>query len=139
MGIRQIRYCDISGTEEGPGAEVDSHELHIDQMGVRIDLAAGEYRKLLQLLRPYIDAGRVEASTPPHLMGLPSAGVSRTRGAGVTGRGGPRLSAEERDQLVRWAADRDIPVPTNKKFKNAIIEQWRREHTPVESHTEQQV
>jgi hypothetical protein len=64
MGIRRIRYCDITGTAEGPGREVGAHELHIDQMRLQIDLAAGEYQKLLALLRPYIDAGRIEASAP---------------------------------------------------------------------------
>jgi hypothetical protein len=59
MGIRPIRYCDITGAEERPGQEVEAHELHIDQMRLQIDLAAGEYQKLLALLRPYIDAGRI--------------------------------------------------------------------------------
>ncbi|ODU03845.1 MAG: hypothetical protein ABS81_12580 [Pseudonocardia sp. SCN 72-86] len=31
MGIREIRYCDISGTED----EVETHELNIDQMHIR--------------------------------------------------------------------------------------------------------
>jgi hypothetical protein len=56
MGIRPIRYRDITGAEERPGQEVEAHELHIDQMRLQIDLAAGEYQKLLALLRPYIDA-----------------------------------------------------------------------------------
>ncbi|HEY1973725.1 MAG TPA: histone-like nucleoid-structuring protein Lsr2 [Pseudonocardia sp.] len=129
MGIRQIRYCDISGAEEGPGQDVEAHELHIDQMRLQIDLVAGEYQKLLALLRPYIDAGRVEASTPSHLTGLPSV---RAGGTTVTRRAGPRLSAEERDELVQWALDHNIPVPTNKKFKHAVIEQWQRERTPAE-------
>jgi hypothetical protein len=72
MGVRRIRYCDITGAEEGPGQEVEAHELDIDQMRLQIDLAEDEYQKLLVLLRPYIDAGRVEASTPAHLTGLPS-------------------------------------------------------------------
>jgi hypothetical protein len=59
MGIRPIRYCDITGAEERPGQEVEAHELHIDQMRLQIDLVAGEYQKRLALLRPYIDAGRL--------------------------------------------------------------------------------
>ncbi|MBN9733811.1 MULTISPECIES: histone-like nucleoid-structuring protein Lsr2 [unclassified Pseudonocardia] len=119
MGIRQIRYCDVSGVED----DVESHEIHIDQMRIEIDLAGAEYRKLLTALRPYVDAGRVEASAP----------------ASVPDRGGPRregerrpptrtgLSAAEREQVRQWAESQDLPVPANNRFKRSLIEQWRRE------------
>lgn len=122
MGIRQIRYCDITGTEDGPDHPVEPHELHIDQMRLDIDLAAGEYQKLLALLRPYIDAGRIEASTPTRT-DRRSATTHTNRS--VTS----RLTAEERDQLEHWAIAHDIPVPPNKRFKRAVIEQWKHELT----------
>ncbi len=52
MGTRQIRYCDLSGAEDG----VELHEVQIDQMRIEIDLAPKEYDKLLKLLQPYLDA-----------------------------------------------------------------------------------
>lgn len=117
MGVRQIRYCDVSGSEH----DVETHALNIDQMHVEIDLAAEEYRKLLQLLRPYLDAGRVEASMPD----LPSSGKSRrtTRPRGK--RGG--LSTDERAQLRQWAEEKGLHVPVNNRFKGSVIEQWRQE------------
>lgn len=113
MGVRQIRYCDISGTEH----DVESHQLHIDQMRIDIDLAGAEYRKLLELLRPYIDAGRVEAS-------LPGGNGS---GADSSSAGGPRLEAHERQQVRQWAEANDIEVPSNNRFKRAIVDRWREE------------
>lgn len=126
MGIRQIRYCDISGTEH----DVETHEINIDQMRVEIDLAADEYRKLLQLLRPYIDAGRIEASVPDV---LPPATKARrtTRPRGK--RGG--LSPQERAQLRQWAEEKGLPVPVNNRFKRTVIEQWRKETTSPSQHT----
>jgi len=108
MGVRQIRYCDISGVED----DVESHELHIDQMRIELDLAGTEYRKLLELLRPYLDAGRVEAALPD---GAGGRGVSRA----------PKLTVQERQQVRLWAETRGIEVPSNNRFKTALIEQWR--------------
>lgn len=115
MGLRHIRYCDISGTEH----DVETHELNIDQMRVEIDLAAEEYRKLLQLLRPYIDAGRIEASMPD----LPPPTTEQPRGKPGD------LSPQERAQLRQWAEEKGLPVPVNNRFKRTVIEQWRKETT----------
>ncbi|GAA1835287.1 hypothetical protein GCM10009836_12070 [Pseudonocardia ailaonensis] len=109
MGVRQIRYCDISGVEN----DVSSHELHIDQMRVELDLAGKEYEKLLVLLRPYLDAGRIEAALP--------------EGSGSRASRAPKLSLQERQQVRQWAEQRGIEVPSNNRFKTALIEQWREE------------
>lgn len=116
MGIREIRFCDITGSEQ----DVAPHELQIDQMHLEIDLAETEYRKLLETLAPYMEAGRVEASAPA------TASLPQRRPA--PGQGPPRkLTAGERAQLRRWADERDILVPANNRFKASLIEQWRRE------------
>jgi len=122
MGIRSIRYCDISGTEE----EVESHEINIDQMRVEIDLASSEYRKLLELLQPYIDAGRIEASAPGFAPPTPSTrrGRARTRSD---------LNAEERARLRQWAEERGIPVAANNRFKKSLVNQWRAETSTSET------
>ena len=109
MGIRQIKFCDISGLE----GDVETHELNIDQMHVEIDLAPGEHRKLLDLLQPYIQAGRVEASA--RNFATPPAKKAK----------GPRLTPAERDQLREWADANGIAVPANSRFKNSLIAQWR--------------
>lgn len=111
MGVREIRYCDISGTE----ADVESHELNIDQMHIQIDLAGPEYQKLLELLQPYIDAGRVEASVPAR---------SKSTGSRQAG-GSSSLSAEERSRLRKWAAEEGIPVAPSGRIRQAVVEQWR--------------
>ena len=126
MGIRQIRYCDISGTE----SDVEPHEIHIDQMRIEIDLAGSEYRRLLDALRPFLDAGRVEASLPD-TGGLPNrtaSGQGRQVGKRAPTRSG--LSAAERDELRQWAQGKGIPVPPNNRFKQSLIAEWRRETTP---------
>ncbi|WP_226351922.1 hypothetical protein [Pseudonocardia sp. ICBG601] len=61
MGVRTVRFCDITGVESD---DVVHHELQIDQMRIEIDLLDTEYERLLDVLRPFIDAGRVEASIP---------------------------------------------------------------------------
>jgi len=58
MGVRQIKFCDLSGVEKN----VQTHELQVDQMRIEIDLADPEYAKLLKLLQPYLDVGRIEAA-----------------------------------------------------------------------------
>ena len=123
MGIRSIRYCDVSGTED----EVDTHEINIDQMRIEIDLAASEYRKLLELLQPYIDAGRVEASALDFTAPTPAAGRR-------TGRARTRtdLSRDERVKLRQWAEEKGIPVAANNRFKMPIVEQWRAETSATE-------
>lgn len=124
MGIRQIRFCDITGTED----DVGSHELHVDQMRIAIDLADSEYRRLIEALQPFIDAGRVEAS-------VPDAGSLPDRALAPQSRHGRRvststgLSAAERDQLRQWAAARGFPVPVNNRFKQSLIDQWRADVT----------
>lgn len=117
VGTRTIRYCDITGTE----LDVNSHAINIDQMHVEIDLAASEYRKLLELLRPYLDAGRIEASASGFV--APSA-TSTHPGRGRTG---TNLSLDERAQLRQWAEGKGIPVPANNRFKMAVVNQWREE------------
>jgi hypothetical protein len=72
-----------------------------------------EHHKLLELLQPYIQAGRVEASAP-HFNTPP-----RKRDKALS------LTAAEREQLREWAHDREIPVPANNRFKRSVIEQWR--------------
>ncbi|HZS19540.1 MAG TPA: histone-like nucleoid-structuring protein Lsr2 [Pseudonocardiaceae bacterium] len=117
MGTRSIRYCDISGTEN----DVEVHAINIDQMRVEIDLAAPEYRKLLELLRPYIDAGRVEASASTFSIpaaGPPRKGRRRTR---------TDLTADERAALRQWAEAKGIPVAANNRFKMSMVNQWRAE------------
>lgn len=116
MGVRQIRFCDISGTER----DVQSHELQIDQMRVEIDLADPEYSKLLDLLRPYLDAGRVEAS-------IPDAGQLPVRQAPAGRPSSTSLTREQRQQLRVWAQSRGIDAPSNNRFKRSVVEQWRRE------------
>lgn len=120
MGIRQIRYCDITGTEN----DVESHEIHIDQMRIAIDLAGSEYRRLIAALQPFIDAGRVEASVPAagSLPDGTSASGNRPRRRPSTSTG---LTAAERDQLRQWAEARGFPVPVNNRFKQSLIDQWR--------------
>lgn len=132
MGIRQIRYCDITGTE----TDVDQHELHIDQMRIEIDLASAEYRRLLDALRPFIDAGRVEASAPDaaDLSGPLARPKSRQRGSKGPTRSG--LSADERAQLRQWAESKGLPVPPNNRFKQSLIAQWRSDTTPDTTATE---
>lgn len=126
MGIRQIRFCDITGTED----DVEPHELHIDQIRVEIDLASSEYRRLLEALRPFIDAGRVEAAVPDTARQATSrtgssnpAGPHRQPPKGRSTSSG--LSAPERDQLRQWAEAKGLPVPVNNRFKQSLIEQWR--------------
>lgn len=123
MGIRSIRYCDISGTEH----DVDGHQINIDQMRIEIDLAEHEYRKLLNLLQPYMDAGRVEASAPE----LPTSAASPTRG-GRRARTRTDLSRAERLQLRQWAEERGLPVAVNNRFKMSLVEQWRAETAAAE-------
>jgi hypothetical protein len=114
MGIREIRFCDLSGSEQ----DVESHELNIDQMRVQIDLAGPEYRKLLELLQPYIEAGRVDASIPD---------VRSRRAGHAVVRTSTGLTAEEREQLRQWAEEKGIEVPSNNRFKRSLVEQWREE------------
>ena len=115
MGVRQIRFCDISGTER----DVKPHELQIDQMRIEIDLADPEYTKLLNMLRPYLDAGRVEAS-------IPESGQLPTKAP--AGRpSSTSLTREQRQQLRAWAQSRGIDAPANNRFKRTVVEQWRRE------------
>lgn len=121
MGIRSIRYCDISGTED----DVDSHHINVDQMRVDIDLAASEYHKLLTLLQPYIDAGRIEASAPD--FAGPAAPTRRGRARTRTD-----LNAVERAQLRQWAEERGIPVAANNRFKMSTVNQWRADTANVE-------
>lgn len=116
MGTREIRYCDISGSEQ----DVEPHELNIDQMRLEIDLSATEYRKLLDLLRPYIDAGRIEASAP-NLPPRAAKPRSLTQSARTP------LTGQQRAQLRRWAQEKGIPVPVNNRFKGTLIDQWRNE------------
>jgi hypothetical protein len=118
MGIRSIRYCDISGTVD----DVDAHEINIDQMRVEIDLAASEYRKLLELLKPYLDAGRIEASAPDFSR-LSAPARRRTRSTDLT--------ADERARLRQWAEEKGIPVAANNRFKMSIVNQWRAETAPT--------
>ncbi|WP_181781988.1 Lsr2 dimerization domain-containing protein [Pseudonocardia pini] len=117
MGVREIRYCDISGVE----GDVESHVVHVDQMRIEIDLAGPEYKKLLDKLRPYVDAGRVEASVP----NLPGAGRSQPKRSTSTA-----LTAEQRQQVRDWAEEKGIEVPTNNRFKATLVEQWRKDTTP---------
>ena len=135
MGVRQIRYCDISGVE----GDVDQHEIHIDQMRIEIDLSGSEYRKLLEVLRPYMDAGVVEASG----RGLPAKVKSARRArrkpdapadAAVVGEQpeapmarSSALSAEQRQQVRQWAMARGMEVPVNNRFKGSLVEAWREE------------
>lgn len=132
MGIRQIRYCDITGTE----TDVEQHELHIDQMRIEIDLASVEYRRLLEALQPFIDAGRVEASVPgtAALSDQLARPQGRQRGSHGPTRSG--LSADERAQLRQWAEAKGIPVPPNNRFKQSLIAQWRSDTTPDTATTE---
>lgn len=123
MGIRSIRYCDVSGSEE----DVDAHVINIDQMRVEIDLAGTEYRKLLELLQPYINAGRLEASTPDFAVG--TAGTTRRPHRPRTG---TDLNKDEREQLRQWAEENGIPVAANNRFKMSIVEQWRAETSATE-------
>jgi hypothetical protein len=117
VGVRQIRYCDISGTER----DVNSHELQIDQMRIEIDLADPEYAKLLDMLRPYLDAGRVEAS-------ISSAAQLPSGRAATPGRpSSTSLTREERQQLRAWAEENGLDAPANNRFKRTVVEQWRRE------------
>jgi hypothetical protein len=112
MGIREIRYCDISGVEDG----VESHVLHVDQMRIEIDLASREYKRLLDVLRPYTEAGRVEASVP----NLPGARPPKRSSSTA-------LTVEQRQQVREWAQARGIEVPSNNRFKGSIVAQWREE------------
>ncbi|MBP2371724.1 Lsr2 family protein [Pseudonocardia parietis] len=116
MGIRQIRFCDITGTEN----DVESHEIHIDQMRIAIDLAGSEYRRL-------IEAGRMEASVPDAgSLPYPESAPRKPRKRASTSTG---LTAAERDQLRQWAEARDVPVPVNHRFKQSLIDQWRADAT----------
>lgn len=123
MGTRSSRYCDISGTEE----DVEAHVINIDQMRVEVDLAGREYRKLLELLQPYIGAGVLEASAPD----LPRATVSTT-GRKQRHRTGTDLNKDEREQLRQWAEDNGIPVAANNRFKMSTVQQWRTEATETD-------
>ena len=77
MGVRTVRYCDITGIASD---DVTHHELQIDQMRVEVDLVEAEYQRLLQALQPFIDAGRVEASIPtPAAAGTPTTGDGQPR------------------------------------------------------------
>ncbi|GAA4696505.1 hypothetical protein GCM10023215_38230 [Pseudonocardia yuanmonensis] len=116
MGIREIRFCDLTGSEQ----DVESHELNIDQMRVQIDLAGPEYRKLLQLLQPYIEAGRVDAS-------IPDLRSAARRGGHAPVSTSTGLTVEEREQLRQWAEEKGIEVPSNNRFKRSLVEQWREE------------
>lgn len=107
MGVREIRYCDISGTEPA-----EPHEIIVDQMHIQIDLAATEYQRLLALLEPYLEAGSVEAATH-------AVRPARRTGAG--------LSPEERTALKEWAARAGVELPPNGRIKRVIIERWRAE------------
>ena len=117
MGVREIRYCDITGTEDG----VESHEIHLDQMRIAIDLAAGEYQKLLTVLRPYMDAGRIEASVPDGSSMASRRNEPRRR----TTSG---LTAEQRQELRQWAEENGIEVPSNNRFSQALVKRWREAH-----------
>ncbi|GAY07136.1 hypothetical protein TOK_1651 [Pseudonocardia sp. N23] len=91
---------------------METHELNIDQMHVRIDLAGPEYRKLLDLLGPYLEAGTIEASVPGY----------GGRRAVHTSTG---LTVEERARLRDWAEANGIEVPANNRFKRTLVDQWR--------------
>jgi hypothetical protein len=123
VGVRQVKFCDISGVEDG----VESHEVQLDQMRIEIDLAPGEYDKLLSALRPYLDAGRIEASIPDGA----AFGHHResTRASSSTG-----LTVEERQELREWAEERGMELPPNNRFKRSLVEEWRAatdpDHTP---------
>lgn len=140
MGIREIRFCDISGVEN----DVNQHVLQIDQMCVEIDLSGAEYSKLLEVLGPYIDAGRVEASVPnlaatgstPKVKRRAGASSPSTDGTATTGaevlarstsaRGSSTaLTPPERDALREWAQAEGIEVASNNRFKATVIEKWR--------------
>lgn len=124
MGVREIRFSDLSGLED----EVESHELQIDQMRIEVDLAAAEYRQLLELLRPYIDAGRVEASVSGADRSVVDGRSDRQAGPARKAAGGvPALSPRERQQVRQWAEAKGMEVPVNNRFKRAVIEQWRQE------------
>ena len=116
MGTRQIRYCDLSGAEDG----VELHEVQIDQMRIEIDLAPGEYAKLLKLLQPYLDAGRIEASIPDGSVFGGGDGRGGSGRASTTG-----LTAEERQDLRTWAEEQGIEVPANNRFKKSLVDEWR--------------
>lgn len=111
MGVREVRFCDVTGREP---AEI--HEIHLDQMRVEIDLCAAEYERLLEVLGPYIEAGRVEASAP-------SRSVARMGGSARS----YALSPDERSRLRAWAASVGVEVPPNNRFKRAVIDRWRAE------------
>jgi hypothetical protein len=111
VGVRQIRYCDITGEEPA-----EAHEINIDQMRIEIDLGASEYERLLQILGPYIDAGRVEAA---------ARSVSTAGGGGI-GRSSA-LTPDERVRFKQWAASAGIDLPPNGRFKRAVVDQWRAE------------
>lgn len=113
MGVREIRYCDLTGTE--PAAP---HEINIDQLRVEIDLCPDEYERLLKVLGPYMDAGRVEAS----VRNLRSVSGGRSRGAA--------LNPDERVQFKAWAAESGIELPPNGRFKKVLVDQWRAEVAP---------
>jgi Lsr2 len=114
VGTREIRFCDISGSED----DVETHEVTIDQMNVEIDLAPAEYRKFLALLQPYIQGGRVDAAARNFTAPL-ARKPARARA--------PVLTATERAQLRSWVQDNGIAVPSNSRFKHSIIERWRHE------------
>jgi Lsr2 protein len=119
MGIRKIRFCDITGS----GKDVEPDEFNIDQMRVEIDLAATEYRKLIEIPRPYLNAGRVEAATfdvPSSARKRHTARLHRTRAA---------PSTREREQLRQWARSKGVPGPVNNRFRGALVEQWREQTT----------
>lgn len=119
MGIREIRFCDITGSED----DVSPHEIHIDQLRVEIDLADNEYRKLIEVLQPYMDAGRLEASAPDTAT-LPT---TSSRRAGHRASTAPKLTPTERQELRHWAETQGIVVPANNRFKTSLVERWRRE------------
>lgn len=113
MGVRQIKFCDLSGVEK----DVQTHELQVDQMRIEIDLADPEYSKLLKLLQPYLDVGRIEASVP--------GGVGGARRTAPPS--GTALTPEQRQQVRDWAEAKGIEVPVNNRFKRSLVDQWKQE------------
>ena len=72
MGTRDVRYSDLSGTEDA----VAPHEISLDRQHYELDLAAQEYRDLKKVLQPYIAAAR--AIAPPSADVTPVKSVRRS-------------------------------------------------------------